>query len=112
MNLENWSFKSGCVLHNQGKYTRCSEIFQAVCDELGEYYKEMGFRYARSGPHLTIKSGDIKLKIAFWSSRSVNTPVSVAPLIRVFRPLVFIRTPTPRMRNEAPPLAIDHWFIP
>jgi hypothetical protein len=70
MNLENWNFKSGSVLANPSRHTDCSEIFQSVCDELGEYYQKQGFKYARSGPHLTIKSGDIKLKLAFWSSRS------------------------------------------
>lgn len=68
--LESWSFKTNSVLNELGRSTDCSEIFQAVCDELGEYYQEQGFKYARSGPHLTIQSGDIKLKLAFWSSRS------------------------------------------
>ena len=71
--LENWTFKNGSILSSYSPYSECSDIFQAVCDELGEYYKQHGFKYARSGPHLTRKTGDIKLKLSFWSSSS-NTP--------------------------------------
>lgn len=55
------------------KSTACHEIFQAVCDELGKYYIGKGFKYSRSRPKLTIEKGNIKLVIAFWSSRS-NIP--------------------------------------
>jgi hypothetical protein len=72
-NLDTWSFKPNSVLNKFSSSTDCSVIFQAVCDELGDYYQKQGFKYARSGPHLTIRSGDIKLKLAFWSSRT-NTP--------------------------------------
>jgi hypothetical protein len=68
--LENWSFKPDSVLNKISRSTDCSKIFQAVCDELGDYYQKQGFKYSRSGPHLTIQFGDIKLKLAFWSSRS------------------------------------------
>ena len=69
-NLQSWKFKVGSILSGNTARADCADIFHAVCDELGDYYREKGFKYARSGPHLTIKSGDIKLKIAFWSSRS------------------------------------------
>lgn len=53
-------------------------VFQAVCDELGAYYQQFDCRYARSGPHLTKKLGDIKLKLGFWSSRTNLQGESVA----------------------------------
>tara|TARA_R110001599_G_C12068669_1_gene643848 strand:+ start:81 stop:776 length:696 start_codon:yes stop_codon:yes gene_type:complete len=72
-NLENWKFKDGSILSVNTAHADCTEIFQSVCDELGEYYQGHGFKYSRSGPHLTKKNGDIKLKLSFSSSRS-NTP--------------------------------------
>lgn len=57
------------------KRTKCQEIFQAVCDELGKHYEEKGFKYSRSRPKLTFEKDDIKLVISFWSSKR-NTPGS------------------------------------
>ena len=76
--LENWKFKDGSILSVNTARADCAEIFQAVCDELGEYYLEHGFKYSRSGPHLTKKISDIKLKISFSSSRSNMPGQSVA----------------------------------
>jgi hypothetical protein len=67
------SWTENKTLLEYSKYTPCHEIFQALCDELGKYYEVKGFKYARSRPKLTIEKDNIKLVIAFWSSRS-NTP--------------------------------------
>jgi hypothetical protein len=65
----NWTDNK--TLLNYLKYTPCSDIFQAVCDEIGKYYvAQYGFKYARSRPKITFKNKDFKLDIAFWSSRS------------------------------------------
>jgi hypothetical protein len=50
------------------KYTLCKDIFQAVCDEIGQHYTQFGFTYARSRPKITFKNKDLKLEISFWSS--------------------------------------------
>jgi hypothetical protein len=50
------------------KYTPCKDIFQAVCDEIGQHYVQFGFTYARSRPKITFKNKDLKLEISFWSS--------------------------------------------
>jgi hypothetical protein len=67
------SWTDNKILLEYSKYTPCQEIFQAVCDELGKYYETEGFKYSRSRPKLTIEKGNIKVVIAFWSSRS-NIP--------------------------------------
>jgi len=68
--LKSWEPLQGSVLRTYTRNTPCEDIFQAVCNELGEYYKLHGFKYAKSGPHITGKVGDIRFKLAFWSSRS------------------------------------------
>ena len=67
----NWT--DNRTLLEYSKYTACQDIFQAVCDEIGKHYIEKGFKYSRSRPKLTIEENNIKLVIAFWSSRS-NIP--------------------------------------
>ncbi|MEA9411585.1 hypothetical protein [Flavobacterium sp. PL02] len=67
------SWTDNKTLLEYSKYTPCQDIFQAVCDELGKHYETKGFKYSRSRPKLTIDKDNIKLVIAFWSSRS-NTP--------------------------------------
>jgi hypothetical protein len=67
------SWTENKTLLEYSKYTPCQEIFQALCDELGKHYEAKGFKYSRSRPKLTIEKDNIKLVIAFWSSRS-NTP--------------------------------------
>ncbi len=67
----NWTENN--TLLNYTKYTPCKDIFQAVCDEIGRYYAQFGFSYARSRPKITFKNKDIKLDISFWSS-GYNTP--------------------------------------
>ncbi len=46
------------------------ELFQAVCDALGEAFKAEGFRYARSSHRLTKKYPAFDLKINLASSHS------------------------------------------
>ncbi len=67
------SWTDNKILLEYSKHTPCQEIFQGVCDELGKHYETKGFKYSRSRPKLTIEKGNIKLVIAFWSSRS-NIP--------------------------------------
>ncbi|WP_299256381.1 hypothetical protein [uncultured Aquimarina sp.] len=69
----NWKFKEDSILINYNEHTPCKEIFQAVCDEIGIYYTQKGWKYARSRPKITFKNSDLKIEIAFWSSGS-NTP--------------------------------------
>lgn len=70
--MSNWANNE--TLLNYSKHTPCNDIFQAVCDEIGQYYNEKhGYKYARARPKITIKNADFKLEIAFWSSRS-NIP--------------------------------------
>jgi hypothetical protein len=61
------------ILLSYNQYTPCKEIFQAVCDELGDYYVQKGFKYSKSRPKISIQKGENKLEIAFFSSRS-NIP--------------------------------------
>lgn len=49
---------------------RSRELFMAVCDDLGAYFSEQGFRYARSSPKLTKKIDSVQLQMGFWSSHS------------------------------------------
>ena len=69
----NWKFEEESVLKNYSESTPCKEIFQAVCDEIGKYFTEKGWKYSRSRPKITIKNKELKIEIAFWSSVS-NTP--------------------------------------
>jgi hypothetical protein len=62
------SWTQNKTLLDYTKYTPCKDIFQAVCDEIGQHYAQFGFTYARSRPKITFKNKDIKLEIAFWSS--------------------------------------------
>lgn len=66
---------------------RSRELFMAVCNDLGAYFSEQGFRYARSSPKLTKKIGPVQLQMGFWSSHS-NTAkrwvhFEIAPYIYV-----------------------------
>lgn len=66
---------------------RSRELFMAVCDDLGAYFSEQGFRYARSSPKLTKKIDSVQLQMGFWSSHS-NTAghwvhFEIAPYIYV-----------------------------
>ncbi len=50
--------------------TSTGELFQAVCDALGEAFKAEGFRYARSSHRLTKKYPAFDLRINLASSHS------------------------------------------
>jgi hypothetical protein len=59
------------ILLNHNENTPCNDIFQAACDEIGAYYvREKGFKYTPSRPKLVLQKGDIKLEIAFFSTRT------------------------------------------
>jgi hypothetical protein len=58
------------ILNKYNKRTPTKEIFQAVCDALGEVYSRQGFTYSRSGRKLTLIKDDLKLDISFYSSRN------------------------------------------
>jgi hypothetical protein len=64
------SWTSNKILLHPSPNHAPKDIFQAVCDELGDYFKNKGFRYAKSRPKLSYKDKQIKLEINFWSSRS------------------------------------------
>ena len=68
--MNNVEFPINSILNNQTENTAPKEIFQAVCDIIGEHYKSLGFRYARSRPKITLKNSDFEIVIAFWSSGS------------------------------------------
>ena len=74
-----WRFTEDSPLHNQTAHTPCNTIFTAVCGELARYFESQGARYARSRPKLTFRRGDLKLALAFWSSRS-NIPGEIVVL--------------------------------
>jgi hypothetical protein len=67
----NW--KEDSILNNYNEYTPCKDIFNAVCDEIAEYYIPKGWKYAKSRPKLTYNDKSVKIEIAFWSSGS-NMP--------------------------------------
>jgi hypothetical protein len=67
----NWTENE--TLLSYSPYTPCKEIFQAVCDEIGKYYEQKGFKYSASRPKLVLKKDDFTIEIAFFSSRS-NMP--------------------------------------
>lgn len=62
------NFPNDSVLIRQTEYTAPKEIFQAVCDIIGEHYTKHGFKYARSRPKITLKGTDFDIVVAFWSS--------------------------------------------
>jgi hypothetical protein len=63
------NFSKASILNNP-QNASCEEIFNAFCYELGQYYKPLGGRFAKSGPHITFKRKNVKLKLCFWSSSS------------------------------------------
>jgi hypothetical protein len=45
------------------------DVFMAAVDEVAAHFSEMGWRYAKSGPHMSQRHGDISAKLAFVSNR-------------------------------------------
>lgn len=69
----NFMWDKNSALRDYSSYTSCKDIFQAVCNEIGKYYQQKGFKYSKSRPKITYKSEEIKLEICFWSS-GYNAP--------------------------------------
>ena len=65
-----WKWKENSILNNYNEDTPCKDIFNAVCEEIAEYYIPKGWKYAKSRPKLTYNDKKIKYEIAFWSSGS------------------------------------------
>lgn len=55
---------------NLSSITTSKEYFQYVCNLIGKHYETKGFEYSSSRSKISCISGDIKLEISFWSSRS------------------------------------------
>ncbi|NVJ59634.1 MAG: hypothetical protein HWE27_04545 [Gammaproteobacteria bacterium] len=76
-NVENWQIAPDSIINNYTEYTDCKDIFQGVCNELGRYFKEKGFRYAKSGPRISGTVGDIKVRIGLSTTRTNRQGESV-----------------------------------
>lgn len=44
-------------------------VFRSVVDEVADHFSGSGWRYARSGPHLSRREGDISARVEFVSNR-------------------------------------------
>ncbi|MGR3811915.1 hypothetical protein [Jiulongibacter sp. NS-SX5] len=64
------TWKNNSILNNQTEETPPKEIFQAVCDEIGNYFETKNFKYSKSTPKITLKDNQYKLEIRFNSSAS------------------------------------------
>jgi hypothetical protein len=69
----NWTWKEDSILNKYSKYTPCNDIFKAVCDEIGRYFIEKGYKYSSSRPKIALIDNDVKIEVSFYSSRS-NIP--------------------------------------
>jgi len=67
------SWTENAILAQMNPNPSCEEIFKAVCEELGKYYENKGFKYSKSRPKISYQDKELKVEIAFWSSRS-NIP--------------------------------------
>lgn len=45
-----------------------SDVYEASCAEIASHFSSLGFRYAKSGPHFSKRSGDFTFKVSFQSS--------------------------------------------
>jgi len=63
-------WEDNSILNNQGEETPPKEIFQAVCDAIGDYFEKRNFKYSKSFPKITRKDSEYKLEIRFNSSAS------------------------------------------
>lgn len=70
INLENWTWEEDSILFNVSEYTPTKDIFQAVCNELGRYFKLQGGKYTKSRPTLKWKGKKLRCEMGFWSSHS------------------------------------------
>lgn len=69
------SWTNNKVLLEYTEHTPCREIFQAVCDEIGNHYQNAGFKYSSIKTHsrLNTENEKLKLEIKLWPS-SYSTP--------------------------------------
>ena len=56
------------ILNNQTDETPPKVIYQAVCDSLGRYFIQEGFKYSKSIPKLVKKEDEFQYEIIFRSS--------------------------------------------
>lgn len=68
-----WKWEENSVLYKVSQYTPPREIFQAVCNELGRYYKINGAKYTKSNRKIKWVGKQIRCEIGLWSSHS-NIP--------------------------------------
>lgn len=78
-----WSENS--ILTTYNETTKPIEIFKEVCDLIGNYYVEKGWKYSKSRPKIKYESEDLVCEICFWSSHSnmAGSYVSLETLIYV-----------------------------
>tara|TARA_R110002050_G_scaffold45035_1_gene106996 strand:+ start:952 stop:1551 length:600 start_codon:yes stop_codon:yes gene_type:complete len=58
------------ILNTFHSETKPSEIFKEICNSIGNYYSEKGWKYSKSRPKIRRESNDLVLEINFWSSHS------------------------------------------
>ncbi|OAZ03075.1 hypothetical protein [Flavobacterium succinicans] len=63
-------WKEDSILNNYTEETKPTEIFKEVCDSLGNFYSQKGWKYSRSRPKIKFEKDDLILEINFWSSHS------------------------------------------
>ncbi len=70
-NNNSWTDNKILLEYNENRPSK--DIFQAVCDEIGNHYVKKGFKYSRSKPKIVYKDELLKVEICFWSSKSNTT---------------------------------------
>jgi hypothetical protein len=79
----NYKFPSDSILIHYNEQTPNREIFKAVCNEVGNFFTQYGFKYAPSGPKLEFKNKDNDLSLQFmfisghsnWQGSHVNIEI-------------------------------------
>jgi hypothetical protein len=66
--LRSFTWSKDCILSHVDATTPSKAIYQAVCDEIGQFYQTKGFRYAPSNKKLQYQFEDFKFKLLFSSS--------------------------------------------
>ena len=44
------------------------DVFLSVCAAIAKNFEPIGYKYAKSGPHMSKRVGDFKAEVSFWSS--------------------------------------------
>ncbi len=65
-----WQWEENSILYNMTKYTSTRDIFQAVCNEIGRYYKSDEMKYTKSNRKLKWRGNKVWCEFGFWSSHS------------------------------------------